>query len=112
MRPGTVPNQNPSWTCKPPKPALLHVGQMIARKGIAEFLHAAARVQQEGLTFSIVLVGGAAIAPSCSGSPLSFFLDNVRSLSRPAAECDAGYLPQRGCTDLSDDDGCMGTGGQ
>jgi glycosyltransferase involved in cell wall biosynthesis len=41
-----------------PKPVLLHVGQMIARKGVAEFLRAAARLQQQGLTFSTVLVGG------------------------------------------------------
>ncbi|HEY2645435.1 MAG TPA: glycosyltransferase family 4 protein [Candidatus Acidoferrales bacterium] len=41
-----------------PKPVLLHVGQMIARKGITEFLHAASRLQREGLKFSVVLVGG------------------------------------------------------
>lgn len=41
-----------------PRPILLHVGQMIARKGVAEFLRAAARLQQEGISFSIVLVGG------------------------------------------------------
>jgi glycosyltransferase involved in cell wall biosynthesis len=41
-----------------PKPVLLHVGQMIARKGIAEFLRAAARLQDEGLQFSLVFVGG------------------------------------------------------
>ena len=41
-----------------PRPILLHIGQMIARKGVAEFLRAAARLQQEGASFSIVLVGG------------------------------------------------------
>lgn len=41
-----------------PRPVLLHVGQMIGRKGVAEFLRAAARLQREGLTFSIELVGG------------------------------------------------------
>jgi glycosyltransferase involved in cell wall biosynthesis len=40
-----------------PKPVLLHVGRMVAGKGIAEFLRAAARLQQEGLKFSVVLVG-------------------------------------------------------
>jgi glycosyltransferase involved in cell wall biosynthesis len=40
-----------------PRPVLLHVGQMIPRKGISEFLRAAAHVQEEGLDFSIVLVG-------------------------------------------------------
>jgi glycosyltransferase involved in cell wall biosynthesis len=37
---------------------LLLVGRMVAGKGIAEFLRAAAHLQQEGLTFSTVLVGG------------------------------------------------------
>ncbi len=40
-----------------PKPVLLHVGQMIARKGVAELLNSAAQLQQEGLIFSLVLVG-------------------------------------------------------
>jgi glycosyltransferase involved in cell wall biosynthesis len=40
-----------------PKPVLLHVGRMIALKGIAEFLQAAAKLQEEGLEFSILLVG-------------------------------------------------------
>jgi len=40
-----------------PKPVLLYVGQLIARKGIPGFLRAAARLQREGLKFSIVLVG-------------------------------------------------------
>lgn len=41
-----------------PKPVLLHVGQMIARKGIAELLGAVARLQEEGLQFSLLLIGG------------------------------------------------------
>lgn len=41
-----------------PKPVLLHVGQLIARKGIVAFLRAASRVQEEGYHFSILLVGG------------------------------------------------------
>jgi glycosyltransferase involved in cell wall biosynthesis len=41
-----------------PQPIVLHVGRMIAGKGVAEFLRAAARLQQEGLSFSVVLVGG------------------------------------------------------
>jgi glycosyltransferase involved in cell wall biosynthesis len=40
-----------------PKPTLLHVGQMIARKGVAELLKAAAHVQGRGIEFSLVLVG-------------------------------------------------------
>lgn len=41
-----------------PKPVLLHVGQMIARKGISEFLRAVAHLQKEGFLFSVLLVGG------------------------------------------------------
>lgn len=40
-----------------PKPVLLHVGQLINRKGIDQFLKAAALVQDHGRDFSIVLVG-------------------------------------------------------
>lgn len=40
-----------------PKPVLLHVGRMLPLKGIAEFLGAAAELQEEGLEFSILLVG-------------------------------------------------------
>lgn len=43
-----------------PRPVLLHVGQMIGRKGVSEFLRVAARLQEEGVSFSIVLVGGGA----------------------------------------------------
>jgi glycosyltransferase involved in cell wall biosynthesis len=41
-----------------PRPVLLYAGRMVAGKGIAEFLRAAGCLQREGLTFSIVLVGG------------------------------------------------------
>jgi glycosyltransferase involved in cell wall biosynthesis len=61
-----------------PKPVLLHVGQMIARKGIAEFLHAAARLQQEGLTFSVVLVGGGRDSAKLQRLAAELQLDNVR----------------------------------
>jgi glycosyltransferase involved in cell wall biosynthesis len=40
-----------------PRPVLLCIGQLIARKGIALFLQAAARLQAEGEVFSILLVG-------------------------------------------------------
>jgi glycosyltransferase involved in cell wall biosynthesis len=61
-----------------PKPMLLHVGQMIARKGIVEFLHAAARLQQEGLRFSIVLVGGGRDCARLQRLAAELLLDNVR----------------------------------
>lgn len=40
-----------------PRPVVLHVGQLIARKGIEAFLRAAARVQKEGSEFSVLFVG-------------------------------------------------------
>lgn len=40
-----------------PKPVLLHAGRLVALKGIASFLSAAARAQAQGLEFSILLVG-------------------------------------------------------
>ena len=60
-----------------PRPVLLHVGQMIVRKGIAEFLRAAARLQQEGLTFSIVLVGGGRDSTRLQQLASELRLDNV-----------------------------------
>jgi len=36
---------------------LLHVGQLIARKGVAELLRAAAVLQSEGIEFSLLLIG-------------------------------------------------------
>jgi glycosyltransferase involved in cell wall biosynthesis len=40
-----------------PRPVLLHVGQLIARKGIDLFLRAAATLQKEGSEFSLLFVG-------------------------------------------------------
>jgi glycosyltransferase involved in cell wall biosynthesis len=39
------------------RPVLLHAGQLIARKGVEPLLHASAALQQEGLEFSLLLVG-------------------------------------------------------
>lgn len=39
-----------------PKPVLLYVGQLIPRKGVDKFLHAASRVQKR-ISFSILIVG-------------------------------------------------------
>jgi glycosyltransferase involved in cell wall biosynthesis len=54
-----------SWYVKPvppaidlhPKPVVLHVGRLIALKGVSELLHAAARLQAEGAQFSLLFVG-------------------------------------------------------
>jgi glycosyltransferase involved in cell wall biosynthesis len=40
-----------------PKPVILHVGQLILRKGIDQLLESAARLQGEGYEFSLLLVG-------------------------------------------------------
>ena len=40
-----------------PRPVLLHVGQLVARKGIELLLHAVASLQREGVEFSLLLVG-------------------------------------------------------
>jgi glycosyltransferase involved in cell wall biosynthesis len=49
-------NAKPEFQLEP-RPVLLHVGQLIARKGIDAFLRAAAAVQKEGYEFSLLLVG-------------------------------------------------------
>jgi glycosyltransferase involved in cell wall biosynthesis len=46
----------PQWQLQP-RPVLLHVGQLIARKGVALLLDAAAALQREGWKFSLLLVG-------------------------------------------------------
>ncbi len=75
-----------------PKPVLLHVGRMVAGKGIAEFLHAAARLQQEGLTFSIVLVGGGRDSAKLQRLAADLRLDNVHFYpAQPAKAMPAFY---------------------
>jgi glycosyltransferase involved in cell wall biosynthesis len=41
-----------------PHPVLLHVGQLLQRKGLSQLFHAAARLQAQGFNFSLLLVGG------------------------------------------------------
>lgn len=40
------------------RPVILHVGQLIARKGLAALIDAASELQREGLRFTLLLVGG------------------------------------------------------
>jgi glycosyltransferase involved in cell wall biosynthesis len=40
-----------------PRPVLLHVGQLIGRKGIDRLLEACARIQRQGYSFSLLIVG-------------------------------------------------------
>jgi len=46
----------PAWAIHP-HPVVLHAGQFIERKGLGSLLEAAARLQQQGLVFSLLLVG-------------------------------------------------------
>jgi len=43
-----------------PKPVFLYVGQLIGRKGVDKLLEAAARLQQKGYQFALLLVGSGA----------------------------------------------------
>jgi glycosyltransferase involved in cell wall biosynthesis len=61
-----------------PRPMLLHVGRMVGGKGIAGFLHAAGRLQEEGLKFSIVLVGGGRDSAKLQRLAAELGLENVR----------------------------------
>lgn len=60
-----------------PRPILLHVGQLIARKGIDLLLHAVADLQREGLEFSLLLVGSGLDEHLLKRMPRSLGLKNV-----------------------------------
>ena len=60
-----------------PRPLVLHAGRMVAGKGIAELLRAAARLQQEGLTFSTVLVGDGCDSTKLQRLAAELRLDNI-----------------------------------
>ena len=74
-----------------PKPALLHVGRMVAGKGIAEFLHAAARLQQEGLRFSIALVGGGRDSAKLRRLAVNLGLENAHFYSAQPPKSMPGF---------------------
>jgi glycosyltransferase involved in cell wall biosynthesis len=46
----------PAWRIQP-RPVVLHVGQLIERKGVGSLLDVAASLQQHGCEFSLLLVG-------------------------------------------------------
>lgn len=46
----------PAWVIQP-RPVVLHVGQFIERKGVGLLIEAAAKLQQDGCEFSLLLVG-------------------------------------------------------
>ena len=74
-----------------PRPMLLHVGRMVAGKGIAEFLHAAARLQREGLRFSIVLVGGGRDSAKLKRLAVELGLRNVHFYSAQPPKSMPGF---------------------
>jgi glycosyltransferase involved in cell wall biosynthesis len=80
-----VPTSKTIWDVRP-RPVLLHVGRMVAGKGIAEFLRAAARLQQEGLTFSTVLVGGGRDSVQLMTLANELHLENICFYPSQAAE--------------------------
>ncbi len=70
-----------------PRPVLLHVGQLVARKGIDLLLQAVAGVQREGLEFSLLLVG--------SGLDESIFKQMTRDLHLKNAHFCPELEPER-----------------
>src|SRR5438067_450705 len=60
-----------------PQPVVLDVGQFIARKGVHLFLRAAARLQKQGLEFSLLLVGSGRDKPATEKLVQELGLKNV-----------------------------------
>ncbi|MBE9063605.1 glycosyltransferase family 4 protein [cf. Phormidesmis sp. LEGE 11477] len=63
-----------------PSPVLLYTGQLIQRKGIDLFLKAAAKVQQQGYVFSILIVGSGIEKESLVDLSTHLNLDDVTIL--------------------------------
>jgi len=68
------------------KPVLLCAGRMVAGKGFAEFLRAAARLQREGEKFSIVLVGGGCDSAKLQQLAAELSLTNIHFYPPQAAK--------------------------
>jgi glycosyltransferase involved in cell wall biosynthesis len=63
-----------------PKPVLLYAGQLIKRKGVDLFLQAAAKLQQDGHQFSILIVGSGIEQENIMQLILELSLQNVSVL--------------------------------
>jgi glycosyltransferase involved in cell wall biosynthesis len=75
-----------------PRPVLLHVGQLIARKGVGLLLQAAASLQCEGCEFSLMLVGSGADERPLKELTQNLGLRNVHfCLERPPERMPAVY---------------------
>ncbi len=70
-----------------PSPVLLYTGQLIQRKGVDLFLKAAAKVQQQGYVFSILIVGSGIEKESLVALASRLSLNNLTIL--PAQSPDA-----------------------
>lgn len=70
-----------------PRPVLLHVGQLIARKGVEPLLHAAAALQQENLEFSLLLVGNGPEKSTLERLAEELNLQNVQFQPSQRPEC-------------------------
>lgn len=75
------PDVEPAWLIQP-RPVVLHVGQLIERKGIGSLLDAAAALQRQGHEFSLLLVGNGRDKQALEDRANSLGLKNVHF--RPA----------------------------
>lgn len=71
---------SPLLTPPSPSPVLLYTGQFIQRKGVDLFLKAAAKVQQQGYAFSILMVGSGIEKESLLALIADLTLENVTVL--------------------------------
>jgi len=69
----------PAWVIRP-RPVVLHVGQFIERKGVGLLLEAAAKLQQQGCEFSLLLVGSGRDKQALERRALAVGLKNVHFL--------------------------------
>lgn len=75
----------PAWTIEP-RPVVLYVGQLIERKGVKLLLDAAATVQQNGVEFSLLLVGSGRDKETLQHRANALNLKNVHFLTAQPAE--------------------------
>jgi glycosyltransferase involved in cell wall biosynthesis len=76
----------PAWDL-PQKPVVLHVGQLIERKGVALLLDAAATLQRQGCEFSLLLVG--------NGRDREALEDRVRALALKSVYFEPAQTPEK-----------------
>lgn len=69
-----------------PSPVLLYTGQLIQRKGVDLFLKAAAKVQQQGYVFSILMVGSGIEKESLLAISADLSLENLTVLPAQSPE--------------------------